>query len=129
VQANWINNTYSTLKRFLTLARREIQLLALGQCSVLDWSTNDSESITSEGGIMKGNPDDLDSIAQQCAPCLRALMLHAMTSHDNAGNALMMSLVTMAASLREMGAEVDPENPFDKSFFALPSRSESEAAT
>jgi hypothetical protein len=38
VKENWINNTYSTLKRFLALARREIELFRLGQCSVLDWS-------------------------------------------------------------------------------------------
>jgi hypothetical protein len=126
VQTNWINNTYSTLKRFLTLARREIGLLALGQCSVLDWSTNDSDSITSQSGMMKGRPDDLDSIARQCAPCLHALMLRAMTSSDNAANALMMSLVTMADSLRKMGADVDPENLFGKFFFAVQSRNDSE---
>lgn len=129
VQKNWINDTYATLKRFLTLARRETQLLALGQYSVLNWSTNDSNSITSQNGMMKGGPNDLGSIAQQCAPCLHALMLRAMTSDDNAGNTLLSSLVTMAASLREMGAEVDPENLFGKFFFALQSRKKPEDET
>ena len=89
----------------------------------------DSDSITSESGMMKGGPDDLDSIAQQCAPCLHALMLRALTSNHNAANALMLSLVTMADSLRNMGAEVDPENLFGKFFVAVQSRSEDEGAT
>lgn len=126
VQANWINNTYSTLKRFLLLARREIGLLVLGQSSVLDWSTNDSSSITSQSGLMKGGADDLGSIARQCAPCLHALMLRALTSNDNAAHALMLSLVTMADSMRKMGAEVDPENLFGKFFVAVQSRGVSE---
>lgn len=125
-QTTWINTTFSTLKRFLTLARREIGLLALGQCSVLDWSTNDTDSITSQSGMMKGGPDDLGSIAQQCAPCLHALMTRAMASSDSAANALMLSLVTLAASLRKMGAEVDPDNLLGKFFVALQSRDDSE---
>jgi hypothetical protein len=129
VQEHWITNTYTTLKRFLALARHEIQLLALRQCSVLDWSTNDRASIASQSGMMKGGPDDLGSIAQQCAPCLHALMLRAMTSDDSAGNSLMLSLLTMAASLREMGAEVDPEDLFGKFFFALQARNRPEDAT
>ena len=126
VQPSWINNTYSILKRFLTLARREIGLLALGQCSVLGWSTNDFDSITSQTGMMKGGRDDLDSIAQQCAPCLRALMLRATTSSENAADALMLSLVNMADSLRKMGAEVDPENLFGKFFVAVKSRKDTQ---
>lgn len=118
----WINNTYGVLKRFLTLARREIELLSLGQCSVLEWSTNDTGSITSRTGMMKGGAEDLNAIAQRCAPYLHALMLIAMTSNEESADSFMISLVTMAASIREMGAEVDPDDFFGKLFVALHTR-------
>lgn len=114
VDKDWVNRTYATLKRFLILARREIGLLELGQCSILDWSTNDSDSIAAQTGIMKGGPDEIDSIARQSAPFLRALMVRAMSCNDNSSNALMASLVGMAASLREMGTEIDPDDLFGK---------------
>lgn len=128
VQVSWVNNTYSILKRFLPLARREIGLLTLGQCSVLNWSTNNVDSITSQVGIMKGGRADLNTVAQQCVPCLRALMLRAMSSSENAANELMLSLVTLAESLRKMGAEVDPDNLFGRVFATVTSRIDSEDA-
>ena len=124
VQKNWMNDSYNAMKRFLTLARREIDLLSLGQFSVLGWSTNDANSITSQTGMMKGGIDDLDSIAERCAPCLHALMLRAMAADNDSGNALMVSLVAMASSLRDMGAEVDPHDLFGKFFFAIAARNE-----
>lgn len=126
VDKDWAAQSYGNLKRFLTLARRELELLTLGQCSVLDWSTNEPDSITSQSGMMKGRADDLDSVAKRCAPCLRALMLHALLSHDDSANSLMISLLTLAASLREMGVEVDPDDMFGKFFFALHARENDE---
>lgn len=121
-QPDWIRNTYTVFKRFLTLARREIALLTLGQCSLLNWSTNDANSVTSQSGIMKGVRDELCSIAQQCGPYLHALMLHAMNSSSETADSLMLSLGTAIDSLRKMGADVDPDNLFEKLFSILERR-------
>ncbi len=125
-QRSWVIKTYSILKRFLTLARREIGLLGLGQCSVLDWSTNDYDSIAAQAGMMMGGRGDLESIAQQCAPYLHAIMLRAVTTCDSSANELLLSLITIADSLRKMGTEVDPENLFGRFFAAIQPRSSSE---
>jgi hypothetical protein len=56
VDQEWATRTYKTLKRFIAVARRELELLSFGHCSVLDWSTNDAASITSQSGMMKVQP-------------------------------------------------------------------------
>lgn len=119
IDSNWAKRTYENLKRFLAIARREIQLLSFGQCSVLEWSTNNANSIQSKSGLAKGNPNELENLAERCAPCLHALMMCAMSTRDESGDSLMASLLTIVAALRKMGAEIDPENLFGKFFFAL----------
>src|SRR5205807_9693949 len=98
VSHDWAIRTYRTLKRFNALARRELELLSFGQCSVLDWSTNDADSVTSQLGMMKGHSDDLASVANRCAPCLHAIMLRAFWMRES-GNPLMSSLLTLAVAL------------------------------
>lgn len=117
--ATWAGRVYEILKRFLAVAHREIGLLSFGQCSIIEWSTNDANSIKSNLGPMKGHPKNIQALAERCAPCLRALMLHGISAKGDSGNSLMISLITMAESLRKMGAEIDPENLFGKFFFAL----------
>lgn len=129
VDHDWAARTYETLKRFIALARRELELLSFGQCSVLDWSTNDAESITSQSGMMKGHPNDLASLADRCAPCLHAIMLRAFSMPDESGNSLMLSLLTLAAALRDSGVEIDPDNLFGKFFFALQKQPDKDDAT
>lgn len=132
VDHDWATRTYETLKRYVVVARRELELLSFGQCSVLDWSTNDATSITSQSGMMKGHPDDLASLAERCAPCLRAIMLQALSMPADSGNPLMLSLLTLAAALRDSGVEIDPDNMFRKCFFALkkqPDKDETATAT
>jgi hypothetical protein len=119
VDHDWKARTYETLKRFIGVARRELELLSFGQCSVLDWSTNDTKTITSQLGMMKGHPNDFASLAGRCAPCLHALMLQAWSMPADSGNSLMLSLLKLAAALRDSSVEIDPENLFGKLFFAL----------
>lgn len=124
VDQGWAKRTYETLKHFLAVAHREVELLSFGQCSVLEWSTNDASSIKSQAGIMKGHPDDLKSLADRCAPCLHAIMLHAMSMPGDSGNSLNISLITLAATLRDVGIEIDPDNLFGKFFVALQDQSD-----
>ncbi len=128
VDQDWAKRTYDTLKLFLAVAHREIELLSFGQCSVLEWSTNDASSIKSQSGMMKGHPDDLESLADRCAPCFHAIMLSAMSMPDDSGNSLMISLITLAAALRNIGVEIDPDNLFGKFFFALQNQSDTNNA-
>lgn len=120
----WMTSTYATLKRFIAIARRELELLSFGQYSVLTWSTNDVNSIRSQSGMMKGHPDDLASLADRCAPCLHAIMLRALSISalsmpSETDNDLILSLLTLANSLRKSGVEIDPDNLFGKLSFAL----------
>ncbi len=119
VDQEWAERTYNTLKSFLAVAQREIELLSFGQCSVLSWSTNDSSSIKTQSGAMKGHPDDLKSLADRCTPSLNAIMLHAMSMRDDPGQRVMVSLIALAATLKDVGVEIDPDNLFGKFFFAL----------
>jgi len=126
---DWAIRTYENLKRFITVARRELELLSFGQYSVLDWSTNDAESNTSEYGMMKGHPDDLASLADRCVPCLHAIVLQALSMPAKAGNPVMLSLLALAVALRDSGMEIDPDNVFGKFFFALQKRPEKDDTT
>jgi len=119
VDRDWVARTYETLKRFIGVARRELELLSFGQSSVLDWSTNDANSITSQSGLKKGSPDDLESLADRCAPCLRAMMLCAFSMPDESAISIMIPLISLAASLRDVGIEIDRDNMFGDMFFAL----------
>jgi hypothetical protein len=62
---SWQERTYAILKHFLRLARRERELLAYGQFTTLDWSTNDLRSIKSGSVTMKGGPSDLKGVAER----------------------------------------------------------------
>lgn len=126
---DWNKRTYETLKRFLGVARRELELLSFGQCSMLNWSTNDASSIASQPGIMKGGLDDLQSLADRCAPGLHALMLRAFALNNEAGNSLANSLVSLATALRDSGAEIDANNLFENVFFAMQSHLDDSDAT
>lgn len=105
--ATWLASAYSILKRFLRIARREYELLLFGQCSELVWSTNDEDSIRSSRlRMMKGHPD-FRSVADQCMPGLNALLLNAMTMPEERGTPLMISLLGVVASLRDLGVNID----------------------
>jgi len=47
------------------------------------------------------------------------MMLCASSMPGDSGNSLMSSLITLAASLRDIGAEVDPNDLFSKFFFPI----------
>lgn len=108
----WNTMAYKTLKRFLAVARNELELLSLRQSSVLTWSTNDSESITQKPGIMKGHPADLANVAHRCVPHLKAIMLRGCGMPLDSGEPFMQPLVEFVAALRRRGIEIDPENLF-----------------
>jgi len=119
VDDDWAKRTYDILKSFIAVAQREIELLSFGQCSVLSWSTNDLSSINTQTGMMKGPPDDLQSLADRCTPGLHTIVLHAMSMGDESGQFLMVSLIALAAALKDVGVDIDPDNLFGKLFFAL----------
>lgn len=125
---SWSGTAYEVLKRFLSMARREHDLLALGQCSNITWSTNDQNSIRSTSKMIKGHPDDLPSLAHHCKGCLHALFMQGISMPEQGGNALMIPLISLTAALREIGVDIDQENLFAKFFFALRSRPGDEQA-
>jgi hypothetical protein len=122
VDEGWYARTYETIKKFLALARRELELLSFGQCSVLDWAANDAASVSSQQGMAKGHPDDIGTLAERSAPALHAIMLNAMAMPDEAGVPLMIPLIALAAAMRDVGAEIDPDDLFGKMFFFLQKR-------
>lgn len=113
---DWSARTYRTFKRFLMFARREHELLSFNHTSVLNWSTNDADSIVSQSGFAKGSPGDLSELAERCAPGLNLLMLQAWSMRNESGNTLMLALVNLAAALRNCGVTIDPSHMFEKSF-------------
>lgn len=118
--ATWSTTAYEILKRFLGIARREYELLLLGQCSKLVWSTNDRDSIRSTPlGLMKAHPNDFHSVADQCLPGLSALMFHAMSMSEERGNPLMISLLGVAASLRDLGIDITESTEVLATMFLL----------
>jgi len=108
----WRTRTYAILKEFLRLARREQGLSSFGQWTTIDWTTNDLGSIKSSPCAMKGNASDLKQIAEMCTPGLQALMLQAITMPEESGGPLFALLASLAAVLRDHGADVDPEGIF-----------------
>jgi hypothetical protein len=106
--AAWLSSAYEILKRFLGIARREHELLSFRQSSQLEWSTNDKGSIRSSSlGMMKGHADNLHTVADQCIPGINALLLQAMAMPEERGNALMISLLALVGSLRDLGADIN----------------------
>ena len=117
---SWSISAYEILKRFLGIARREHQLLSFGQCSTLSWSTNDKESIRSSPlGMMKGHPNDFRTLADACMPGLKALLLQAVMAPDERRNSLATSLLAVAASLRDLGVDIDPPITMLANWFLL----------
>lgn len=120
---NWAARAYVTMKRFVSVAQRERELLSFGQTSVLDWTTNSADSIVSRSGFQKGPIADLGELAERCAPGLNSLMLQAWAMRNEAGDSLMLALVNLAAALRNCGAVVNPSHLFGKSFVPIIPRS------
>lgn len=119
IDKEWLHSTYLMLKRFLSLARREYELLSLGQCSHLEWSTNDAESFRSSWWMGKGHADNLSSVVEQCRPGLQALLLLASGMPEHRANPLLVSLISLVSALRELGANIDADNLFEKVSSAL----------
>src|SRR5260370_15871849 len=90
------------------MARREYQLLSFGQCSKLVGSTNDKDSIESTPGrMMKGHPDNFKTVAAQCIPGLNALLLNAMMMPEERRHPLMIPLLGVVASLRDLDVDIE----------------------
>ena len=77
---------------------------------------------------MRGHPNDFHSVADQCMPGLSALMFHAMTMPDERGNSLMISLLGVAASLRDLGVNIAASTEVLASMFLLAPRGEKTGA-
>lgn len=113
-----MEKAYQILKKFLSIARHEYELLSFGQCSDLSWTTNDLGSIQTSFRMIKGQPDDLKSLAEQCKPGLRSLLFHGLGLPEERRDKLMIPLLTLVVALRDLGVEVDPLNIFTRIFIA-----------
>ncbi len=128
VDKGWLQSAYDLMKRFLALVRRELELLSFGQWSELNWSTNDKDSIRSSLLMGKGNADGLPSVVERCMPGLQALLMLATSMPEQRGNSLLFSLITLVATLRDLGASIDAENFFVNLGAAVLARSASREA-
>lgn len=104
--ATWLASAYDILKRFLGIASREYKLLSFDQFSKLVWSTNDKDSIQASFGMMKGHPDNFQTVADDCMPGLKALLLHA-TAMPQECVKLGICLLGVVEALRELGVDID----------------------
>jgi hypothetical protein len=110
----WLAEAYELMKRFLAIARREYELLSFGQGSVLLWATNDKDSIRSSSAFAKSHPDNFEALAERCKPGLEALRDLAFAMPEDRGTPMLSSLVHLVASMRALGADIDPSNFFAK---------------
>jgi len=117
---SWLMSAYCIMKRFLGIARREYQLLSLGQYSDLLWSTNDVDSIRpSPLRMMKSHPDNFNATVKDCVPGLNALLMYAVMMPQERGNPLAVSLLGVTASLRDLGVDMDPLTNVMATWFSL----------
>ncbi|WP_182865672.1 hypothetical protein [Stieleria mannarensis] len=105
----WAKRTYGTLKKFLRTVQRELHLLSLQQSSVLNWSTNDTDSIEALPGLMKGHPDQLREIAERSLPLIQAMMMRVMWRKDESSRVIAKSLVDLVTALQADGIDVDSD--------------------
>ncbi|MEX2093829.1 MAG: hypothetical protein WD971_14180 [Pirellulales bacterium] len=124
VDRNWCNGAYRMLKRFIPKVQRELALLSLGQSSVIEWSTNDADSIRVKRGMMKGHPSDLQSTIDQCEPSLYALMLKGLTLPDSTGEPILHCLEGLINELRKLDVSIDVDNLVKMLHFAVKKRAE-----
>jgi len=117
--ATWLSSAYQIMKRFLGIARRERDLLSLGQCSQLEWAKNDKDSIRSSFKMIKSHPDNLQALAERSLPGINALMMHATAMPEEGGNSLMIPLIALVAALRDHGVDVQSSNVFTRMFAAV----------
>jgi hypothetical protein len=115
----WLSSAYQIMKRFLGIARREHDLLSLGQCSELAWAKNDKDSIRSSFKMIKSHPGNLQAVADQSLPGINALMMHAIGMPEERGNSLMIPLIALVAELHDHGVDVRSSNIFTRMFVAL----------
>jgi hypothetical protein len=108
----WAQRTYAILKRFLVLARWELELLSFGHWSCLQWQPNDLESISSSPFSSKTTNEDLPSLVGRLNPCFRSLLLRAIAMPGDRGLSLCNSLLSVVAALRPYGMDLDPDNFF-----------------
>ena len=106
----WSREAYALLKPFLQAVRRGYDFLSFGQLLHVEWSKNDPRSIRSSWMGAKGHPGNLQRLAEQCAPGVQALLLHASLLPEPAGGAVTAALFQLAAALRSVGADVDPDD-------------------
>ena len=107
-----MNCVYCALKRMISELQRAIICLSNGHLLVLNWSTNDANSISVNTGIMKTPDSELSEVAERCAPTLHGLMMKSLTLPKNQAGPILQSLSDLASQLRTCGVELDPGNHF-----------------
>jgi hypothetical protein len=107
-----LDRIYLALKRIVSELQRAIDCLSNGHLLVLDWSTNDADSIRVNTGIMKTPDVELREIAERCAPSLHGLMMKSLSLPKGQAGPILQSLTELASRLRMCGVEMDPGNHF-----------------
>ncbi len=115
-------SAYTMLKRFIPKMQRELLLLSLGQSSVIEWATNDPDSIKVQTGMMMGPPSDPQHTIDQCEPSLHALMLIGLTLPDGSGAPVLRCLEDLVNELRKFDVDIDTENLVKMMHFAAKER-------
>jgi hypothetical protein len=99
---------------------REYELLSFGQGSVLLRATNDKDSVRSSSAFAKTHPDNFEALAGRCKPGLEALRDLGFSMPENLGTPMLNSLVHLVASMRALGADIDPSNRFTRMLLCAP---------
>lgn len=115
---SWSKSSYEIMKKFLVISQREYELLSLGQCSQLEWKSNDKESIRSSFGMIKTPSDSLPQLVERCKPCITALLFQAVAMPEDTRNSLMIPLILLIKKFRDLGVDIDPTKLFEKLFFS-----------
>lgn len=101
----WRDSAYLVLKRFLEVARQELEFVQIGRASVVEWLTNDVSSIRVQQGLEKGR--DLQGLVRSSEPLLRALALSALAADTEHGNQVLALLGDLESALNAGGNKVD----------------------
>lgn len=96
---------YATLKQFLAVARRDMEMLSFGFWAALHWDTNDPASVLAS--YVAGNSDgaDIADLGERVLPALHALLLRVgALPHENKVE-FVSAVAMLMSSLRSIGVD------------------------
>ena len=115
------------LKRFIPKVQRELMLLSLGQSSVIEWATNDADSIKVKMGMMKGIRRNYNSPSSNANQACMAPMLKGLALPDGTGEPIFRRLEELVNELRKFDITIDADNFIKVLHFAVKKRAETKS--